>query len=53
MRLHDLYAIRIKLQTIDLPKDHIELESVASVFQLLNEIEEYLHIKSEFGSLKK
>lgn len=53
MRLHNLYDIKIKLQSIELPKSHQELESIAALFQLLNEVEEYLLIKSQFGSLKK
>lgn len=53
MRLHSLYEIKIKLQSIDLPKTQKELESVAALIQLLNEVEEYLLIKSQFGSLKK
>lgn len=53
IRLHDLYEIKLKLKNIDLPKTHEQLESIASVFQLLNEVEEYLLIKSQFGSLVK
>nr|WP_263313213.1 aromatic acid exporter family protein [Mammaliicoccus sp. Marseille-Q6498] len=53
IRLHDLYEIKIRLNSIELPKSNKELESVAAVFQLLNEVEEYLQIKSQFGSLKK
>ncbi|HAL09354.1 MAG TPA: aromatic acid exporter family protein [Staphylococcus sp.] len=53
MRLHSLYEIKIKLQSIELPKTQGELESIAALFQLLNEVEEYLQIKSQFGSLKK
>ncbi|WP_323704800.1 aromatic acid exporter family protein [Mammaliicoccus sp. Dog046] len=53
MRLHSLYEIKIKLQSIELPKTQEELESIAALFQLLNEVEEYLRIKSQFGSLKK
>lgn len=53
MRLHNLYDIKIKLQSIELPKTQQELESIAALFQLLNEVEEYLLIKSQFGSLKK
>ncbi|HCN59678.1 MULTISPECIES: aromatic acid exporter family protein [Mammaliicoccus] len=53
MRLHSLYEIKIKLQSIDLPRTHEELESIAALIQLLNEVEEYLLIKSQFGSLKK
>ncbi|PTI35769.1 aromatic acid exporter family protein, partial [Mammaliicoccus vitulinus] len=41
------------LQSIELPKTQGELESIAALFQLLNEVEEYLQIKSQFGSLKK
>ncbi|MEB7779393.1 aromatic acid exporter family protein [Mammaliicoccus fleurettii] len=53
MRLHSLYEIKIKLQSIDIPRTHEELESIAALIQLLNEVEEYLLIKSQFGSLKK
>ncbi|WP_239747711.1 aromatic acid exporter family protein [Mammaliicoccus sp. P-M56] len=53
MRLHSLYEIKIKLQSVDLPRTHEELESIAALIQLLNEVEEYLLIKSQFGSLKK
>lgn len=53
MRLHELYEIKLKLKQIDLPQTNQELESIASAYQLLNEVEEYLLIKSQFGSLKK
>ncbi|EHJ09095.1 hypothetical protein SS7213T_00603, partial [Staphylococcus simiae CCM 7213 = CCUG 51256] len=52
MRLHNLYELRLKLDQLPLPTSHQALNSRASVIQILNELEEYLQIKSQFGSLK-
>ncbi len=52
MRLHNLYEIRLKLDELPLPTSHKALNSRASIIQILNELEEYLQIKSQFGSLK-
>ncbi|MGT0299045.1 hypothetical protein ACV566_11640 [Staphylococcus aureus] len=35
-----------------MPTTHKALNSRASIIQILNELEEYLQIKSQFGSLK-
>lgn len=52
MRLHNLYETRLKLDELPLPTTHKALNSRASIIQILNELEEYLQIKSQFGSLK-
>ncbi len=52
LRLHSLYEIRLSLDELPLPKTHQALNSRANIIQLLNELEEYLNIKSHFGSLK-
>ncbi|ASE36132.1 aromatic acid exporter family protein [Staphylococcus pettenkoferi] len=52
LRLHSLYDIRLKVQEAPLPSTHAELETRASIMQILYELEEYLNIKSHFGSLK-
>ncbi|EKU49842.1 aromatic acid exporter family protein [Staphylococcus massiliensis] len=52
LRLHSLYEIKLNLEKHDLPKTHAELKSRASIIQILNEMEVYLKLKSEFGSLK-
>lgn len=52
MRLHNLYELRLKLDQLPLPTSHKALNSRASIIQILNELEEYLQIKSQFGSLK-
>ncbi|MBJ6365904.1 aromatic acid exporter family protein [Staphylococcus hominis] len=52
LRLHSLYEIRLKLDELPLPESHQSLKSRASMMQILNELEEYLNIKSQFGSLK-
>ncbi|PTU86160.1 aromatic acid exporter family protein, partial [Staphylococcus pasteuri] len=46
------YEIRLSLDELPLPKTHQALNSRANIIQLLNELEEYLNIKSHFGSLK-
>ncbi|HHI7104523.1 TPA: aromatic acid exporter family protein, partial [Staphylococcus aureus] len=51
-RLHNLYETRLKLDELPLPTTHKALNSRASIIQILNELEEYLQIKSQFGSLK-
>ncbi|TDM04314.1 aromatic acid exporter family protein [Macrococcus carouselicus] len=53
IRLHDLYAIQLQLKDHQLPTSYEAFHSRASAFQLLHELENYLHIKSKFGSLKK
>ncbi|MCJ1656304.1 aromatic acid exporter family protein [Staphylococcus sp. NRL 16/872] len=52
LRLHSLYEIRLSLDELPLPKSHQSLRSRASMMQILNELEEYLNIKSQFGSLR-
>lgn len=52
LRLHSLYDIRLKVQEASLPSTHAELETRASIMQILYKLEEYLNIKSHFGSLK-
>lgn len=52
MRLHDLYAIMIEVEQYPLPQSNAQMKSRAALMQLLNEIEHYLEIKSNFGSLK-
>lgn len=52
LRLHSLYEIRLSLDELPLPKTHETLKSRASMMQILNELEEYLTIKSQFGSLR-
>lgn len=52
LRLHTLYEIRLSLSDLPLPSTHQSLESRSSMIQILNELENYLHIKSQFGSLK-
>ncbi|MCG2510980.1 aromatic acid exporter family protein [Staphylococcus epidermidis] len=52
LRLHSLYEIRLSLDDLQLPTTHKTLNSRAHIIQILNELEEYLNIKSQFGSLK-
>ncbi len=52
IRLHDLYAIMLDVEKYPLPMNNKQLKSRAALIQLLNEIEQYLEIKSNFGSLK-
>lgn len=52
LRLHSLYEIRLSLDELPLPTTHEALNSRANIIQILNELEEYLNIKSQFGSLK-
>ena len=52
LRLHSLYEIRLSLDGLPLPTTHETLNSRAHIIQILNELEEYLNIKSQFGSLK-
>lgn len=52
LRLHSLYKIRLSLDDLPLPTTHKTLNSRAHIIQILNELEEYLNIKSQFGSLK-
>lgn len=52
LRLHSLYEIRIELNQLDLPTSREMFRTRASLLQLLNELEEYLVVKSQFGSLK-
>ena len=40
------------LSLLTLPTTHKTLNSRAHIIQILNELEEYLNIKSQFGSLK-
>jgi uncharacterized membrane protein YgaE (UPF0421/DUF939 family) len=52
LRLHSLYEIRLQLDNLELPDTYASLKTRASLIQLLNELESYLQIKSDFGSLK-
>lgn len=52
LRLHSLYEIRLSLDDLPLPTTHKTLNSRAHIIQILNELEEYLNIKSQFSSLK-
>ena len=52
LRLHSLYEIRLQLDNLELPDSYASLRTRASLIQLLNELEYYLQIKSDFGSLK-
>ncbi|AVQ36135.1 aromatic acid exporter family protein [Staphylococcus kloosii] len=52
LRLHSLYEIRLQLDNLELPDSYASLKTRASLIQLLNELESYLQIKSDFGSLK-
>lgn len=52
LRLHSLYEIRLSLDDLPLPTTHKTLNSRTHIIQILNELEEYLNIKSQFGSLK-
>ena len=52
LRLHSLYEIRLSLDDLPLPTTHKTLNSRAHIIQILNELEEYLNIKSQFVSLK-
>ncbi|MEX3462362.1 aromatic acid exporter family protein [Staphylococcus epidermidis] len=52
LRLHSLYEIRLSLDDLPLPTTNKTLNSRAHIIQILNELEEYLNIKSQFGSLK-
>lgn len=52
LRLHDLYEIMLDLDNYPLPDSHEHLKSRAAAIQLLKEIESYLMIKQNFGSLK-
>ena len=52
LRLHSLYEIRLSLDDLPLPTTHKTLNSRAHIIQILNEIVEYLNIKSHFYSLK-
>lgn len=52
LRLHSLYEIRLSLDDLPLPTTYKTLNSRAHIIQILNELEEYLNIKSQFGSLK-
>ena len=42
----------LSLDDLPLPTTHKTLNSRAHIIQILNELEEYLNIKSQFGSLK-
>ena len=52
LRLHSLYEIRLSLDKLPLPRSHQALNSRANIIQFLNELEEYLNLKSQFGSLR-
>ncbi|HLR19675.1 MAG TPA: aromatic acid exporter family protein [Staphylococcus sp.] len=52
LRLHSLYEIRLELNKLDLPTTHESFRTRANLLQLLNELEAYLVLKSQFGSLR-
>ncbi|AKS69165.1 membrane protein [Staphylococcus schleiferi] len=52
LRLHTLYQIRLEIEQLPLPTTHEELHTRSSMIQILYDTEEYLTIKSKFGSLK-
>lgn len=52
LRLHTLYQIRLKIDEQPLPKTKEALYTRANIIQILYDTEEYLAIKSKFGSLK-
>ncbi|PHK49793.1 aromatic acid exporter family protein [Staphylococcus edaphicus] len=52
LRLHSLYEIRLELNELDLPTTHASFRTRASLLQLLYELEGYLAVKSQFGSLR-
>lgn len=52
LRLHSLYEIRIELNELELPTSHEAFRTRANLLQLLNELESYLLLKSQFGSLR-
>lgn len=52
LRLHSLYEIRLELNEAELPTTHESFRTRASLLQLLNELEAYLAVKSQFGSLR-
>ncbi|QLK86106.1 aromatic acid exporter family protein [Staphylococcus sp. 17KM0847] len=52
LRLHMLYDIRLQINQLPLPQTHEELYTRSSIIQILYDTEEYLRIKSKFGSLK-
>lgn len=52
IRLHQLYQLQLQLKEEPLPSTHKALYSKSAAIQLLNELETYLIIKSNFGSLK-
>ncbi|WP_436939035.1 aromatic acid exporter family protein [Staphylococcus xylosus] len=52
LRLHSLYEIRLELNKLELPTSHEGFRTRANLLQLLNELEAYLVVKSQFGSLR-
>ncbi|MDQ7193388.1 aromatic acid exporter family protein [Staphylococcus felis] len=52
LRLHKLYHIRLLIDKQPLPETHDALYTRSSMIQILYDTEEYLSIKSQFGSLK-
>lgn len=52
LRLHSLYEIRLELNKLELPTTHEGFRTRANLLQLLNELEAYLVVKSQFGSLR-
>ncbi|MCC3708529.1 aromatic acid exporter family protein [Staphylococcus epidermidis] len=51
LRLHSLYEIRLSLDDLPLPTTHKTLNSRAHIIQILNELEESLKFKFNFGPL--
>ncbi|ARJ51914.1 aromatic acid exporter family protein [Staphylococcus lutrae] len=52
LRLHTLYQIRLEIDQLPLPETHDALLTRSSMIQILYDTEEYLTLKSKFGSLK-
>ena len=51
-RIELMLENRLQLDNLELPDSYASLRTRASLIQLLNELEYYLQIKSDFGSLK-
>ncbi|RZH99665.1 aromatic acid exporter family protein, partial [Staphylococcus condimenti] len=52
MRLYSLYDLHIELYEQPLPESKEVLINRANEIQIVNELERYLQVKSQFGSLK-
>ncbi|MBP3040951.1 aromatic acid exporter family protein, partial [Bacillaceae bacterium Marseille-Q3522] len=51
--LEKLYRLKVEFCNMELPKTREEFEARASLLQFINEMEQYLHIKSSFRGLDK